>query len=64
NGDRQPEDHLFHRFNIESLEVRERIGRFYDALHAYEQIFCPTCHEMWPTDKLPADGGFEGQCDR
>ncbi|CAN0304589.1 unnamed protein product, partial [Scytosiphon promiscuus] len=38
--------------------------RFYDALHAYEQIFCPTCHEMWPTDKLPADGGFEGQCDR
>lgn len=37
-------------------QVRQRIASFYDGLYEYRQIFCPTCHEQWPSDRrLPEE---------
>ncbi|CAB1108166.1 unnamed protein product [Ectocarpus sp. CCAP 1310/34] len=56
-GGRQSDrSHLFDRFNIEAEEMRERMRRFFEALHRYRPVNCPTCHEQWPTDRtLPEE---------
>lgn len=42
--------------NLRAQQVRQRMAAFYEGLHSYRQVYCPTCHELWPTDRTLPQG--------